>query len=262
MRNVNNIGAPKGGLGVPIASQGFVTGPGTPGIVVQAPQFEGVENVAFQKFVFGVTTTNVESDQQHLSLERQPLEGDRRAHPARWREFQYAQVDIDPNAQFNGTFSFQGTKPDPGSRLPARRAERLHPGRRHAVLHPSKYPAPSRRTAGGFGAKLTVNYGVRYDFMEPWYDKYNQIQTFIPGPQSVVYPTGPAGFVYPGDDGIERTLSPARHKFSPRVGVAYVPSFSDGPLKALLRQPIDHSIPPNLHPTISRTMRATHHRPS
>ena len=78
-----------------------------------------------------------------------------------------------------------------------------------------------------------MNYGVRYDYMQPWYDKYNQIQTFIPGAQSVVYPTGPAGFVYPGDPGIPSTLSPARNKFSPRVGIAYVPTFKEGLLKTL-----------------------------
>src|SRR5262249_55365555 len=60
MRNANNIGVPQGGTGVTVASQGFVTGPGTSGIVVQAPQFEGVENVAFEKFVMGVTTTGVD----------------------------------------------------------------------------------------------------------------------------------------------------------------------------------------------------------
>jgi hypothetical protein len=36
-----------------------VTGVGTPGIVVQAPQFEGVENIVFPSFVMGVPITNV-----------------------------------------------------------------------------------------------------------------------------------------------------------------------------------------------------------
>ena len=110
MRNVNDIGTPQGGLGVPIASQGFVTGPGTPGIVVQAPQFEGVENIAFEKFVMGVTTTNVNqlNNTYHLSDNLSKVLG---AHTVRFGgEMQYAQVDIDPNAQFNGTFSFQGTE--------------------------------------------------------------------------------------------------------------------------------------------------------
>ncbi len=58
LRNANIIGQPKGGLGVSLASQGFVTGAGTSGIYVQAPQFEGVENITFPTFVMGVPITN------------------------------------------------------------------------------------------------------------------------------------------------------------------------------------------------------------
>ena len=60
LRNANNIGQSHGGLGVSLQSQGFVTGVGTPGIVVQAPQFEGVENIVFPSFVMGVPITNVD----------------------------------------------------------------------------------------------------------------------------------------------------------------------------------------------------------
>jgi Carboxypeptidase regulatory-like domain len=56
LRNANVIGQPDGGLGVPLASQGFAAPPN--GIVVQAPQFEGVENIAFPYFVMGVPITN------------------------------------------------------------------------------------------------------------------------------------------------------------------------------------------------------------
>ena len=95
----------------PIASQGFVTGPGTPGIVVQAPQFEGVENVAFEKFVFGVTTTNVESGEQHLPLERQRLEGRRRAYPARSAASSSTRRSTSiPTRSSTARFSFQGTE--------------------------------------------------------------------------------------------------------------------------------------------------------
>ncbi|WP_433965454.1 hypothetical protein [Tunturiibacter gelidiferens] len=58
LRNANIIGQPKGGLGVSLASQGFTTGAGTAGIFVQAPQFEGVENITFPTFVMGVPITN------------------------------------------------------------------------------------------------------------------------------------------------------------------------------------------------------------
>jgi len=234
MRNANNIGTPNGGLGVPIASQGFVTGPGTPGIVVQAPQFEGVENVAFQKFVIGVTTTGVNqvNNTWHWSDNLSKVMG---AHTVRvGGEFEYSQVNIDPNAQFNGTFSFSGT--ETGSDF----ADFLL-GVPSGYIQAAGTPFFLRnRYGGGFaqdswriGNDLTLNYGLRYDYMQPWYDKYNQIQTFVPGRQSEVYPGAPPGFVFPLDDGIARTLSPARHKFSPRVGVAYVPSFTDGPLHAV-----------------------------
>ncbi len=139
MRNVNNIGTPKGGLGVPIASQGFVTGPGTPGIVVQAPQFEGVENVAFEKFVFGVTTTNVNQVNNTLPLERQRLEGHGRAHAASGRRVPVragrhrSQRAVQRDLLVPGHGDRVGFR-----RLPARRAERLHSGGRHAVLHPQQ----------------------------------------------------------------------------------------------------------------------------
>jgi hypothetical protein len=55
---------------------------------------------------------------------------------------------------------------------------------------------------------LTLNYGLRWDRIEPWYEKYNQIATFEPGEQSVVFPGAPAGILYPTDPGVPRTLAP------------------------------------------------------
>jgi hypothetical protein len=52
-RDANDLGKPVGGLGVSLASQGFVTGEGTLGIVPLAPQNEGVENIIFNNFTIG-----------------------------------------------------------------------------------------------------------------------------------------------------------------------------------------------------------------
>src|ERR1700691_3425394 len=52
-RDANDLGKPAGGLGVSTASQGFVTGAGTLGIVPLAPQSEGAENVIFNNFTIG-----------------------------------------------------------------------------------------------------------------------------------------------------------------------------------------------------------------
>ncbi|MGA8101452.1 MAG: hypothetical protein WB869_04825, partial [Candidatus Acidiferrales bacterium] len=91
---------------------------------------------------------------------------------------------------------------------------------------------------------LTLNYGLRWDRIEPWYEKYNQIATFIPGKQSVVFPGAPAGILYPTDPGVSRTLAPPGNRdFAPRVGLAYSPSASDdGLLARILGGPGNTSI--------------------
>ena len=72
---------------------------------------------------------------------------------------------------------------------------------------------------------LTINYGVRWEFSEPWYDAQNKIQAFIPGEQSKVFANAPTGWVFPGDPGVPRTLAPTRwDNFAPRLGLAYSPA--------------------------------------
>ena len=234
-RNANDVGRPNGGTGVSAASQGFVTGPGTPGIVVQAPQFEGVENIVFNSFVMGVTITGVDQNNTtyHWSDNVSRVHG---AHSIRFGgQFHYDQVNMHPNATFNGTFTISGT--ETGSDF----ADFL-------LGIPSNY---IQTTGGGFylrnkyagfygqdswraRSNLTLNYGLRWDFIEPFYEKYNQIQTIVQGQQSVVYPGAPNGLVFPGDPGIPRTLSPARYNsFAPRIGLAYSPNFTHGILKTI-----------------------------
>ena len=76
---------------------------------------------------------------------------------------------------------------------------------------------------------LTINYGLRWDTSQPFYDSKNRIQTFVPGKQSKIYPDAPEGFEFPGDPGVPRTLAPTQYdRFAPRLGVAYSPDASDG----------------------------------
>jgi hypothetical protein len=224
--NHNNVGTPNGGLGVTLASQGFVTGPGTPGIVVLAPELEGVENLVFNTFTMGVTITGVDQtgDTLHLSDSFSHVWG---AHTVKFGgQYQFAQVRLEPNATFNGTFTFAGT--ETGSDM----ADFL-------LGVPSNYIQSSggifhlRNQYGGVFAQdswrarsnLTINYGVRWDLMAPWYERDNQIQTIVAGQQSVVYPEAPLGLVFPGDAGVARGLSPAQlGNVSPRFGVAYAPN--------------------------------------
>jgi len=97
---------------------------------------------------------------------------------------------------------------------------------------------------------LTVNYGLRWEYNQPFYDARGRYQTFRPGQQTTTYPcqltpgsplalqygstdcspTGaakaffPLGLVVPGDAGVPKGLTKSYyHSFAPRIGVAWDP---------------------------------------
>ncbi len=72
---------------------------------------------------------------------------------------------------------------------------------------------------------LTVNYGLRYELPFPYTEQKDRQNLFVPGRQSVVFPTAPAGLLYPGDPGVPRGLIQTDKKaFAPRVGLAWDPT--------------------------------------
>jgi len=84
---------------------------------------------------------------------------------------------------------------------------------------------------------------LRYDVSAPWHEKYNEIQTLIPGEQSLVFPGSPIGWVYPGDPGVPRGLAPTRwNNFAPRLGLAYSFGQHEGTLGKVLGKPGTTSI--------------------
>ena len=95
---------------------------------------------------------------------------------------------------------------------------------------------------------LTVNYGVRWDYVEPWYERFDQRVTYVLGVQSKVFPTAPEGDLFPGDvvpgfGKIPPTISHTpKNNFAPRIGIAYSPSASGGLMHILFGNPGSTSI--------------------
>jgi Carboxypeptidase regulatory-like domain len=229
LRNANIIGQPKGGLGVTLASQGFAPA-ADGGIFVQAPQFEGVENITFPTFVMGVPITNLTqvNNTWYVSDGISRVMG---AHTLKFGgQFHADQVNNHPNATFNGTFNINGTETGnpyadfllgTPSNYTQSSGQPFYLRNRYFSL----YAQDSWRTR----KDLTINAGLRWDVIMPWWEKFNQLQTYIPGAQSTLYPGAPPGLVVAGDPGVPKTLAPTDYKnFAPRVGLAYSPRFERG----------------------------------
>jgi hypothetical protein len=227
MRDHNDLGKPIGGLGVSLASQGFVTGAGTPGIVPLNPQGEGVENTVFGAFSIGTNANELKQANNTF----QWIDNFSKVvglHTLKFgMEFHYDQVNTDPIAQFNGNFLFtnsSGTGSDFANFLLG-----LPSQYNQSQLQPfygrSKYWGLYAQDSWRVRSDLTLNYGLRWDRIEPWYEKNNGISTFEPGKQSVVFPDAPAGILFPTDPGVPRTLAPPGNlDFAPRIGLAYSPN--------------------------------------
>ena len=225
MRTANNVGQPVGGVGPSLASQGFAGPSGQASIVPLEPRIEGIENVAFNDFTIGVDTTGVAqanntyqwSDNFSKVMGRHTLKFGAAMH--------LDQVNINPNADYNGAFLFQGTETgsDFADFLLGVASSYVQADSRAFYLR-NHYAGLFAQDSWQLTPKLTLNYGLRWDLLPPWSEKYNQMQTLAPGQQSVVYPGAPAGLLFPGDPGIPNTLAPASHTdFAPRVGLAYAP---------------------------------------
>lgn len=238
VRDANTLGQPVGGKDVSLASQGFVTGPGTLGIVPLDPSIEGVENVVFNNYTMGLNITGL----TQIDNTYQWTDGFSKVvgtHTLKLGgEYHAVQVNDNPDFIYNGTFSFFGS--ETGSDfadfllgVPSSFAQ----GQGQAIYERDKYAGAYLQDSWRARRNLTLNYGARWDRISPWSEKYNQIQTLALGQQSVVFPTAPKGLVFPTDPGIPKTLAPARNDFSPRIGLAYAPDLGDGLAATIFGKP-------------------------
>ncbi len=229
-RDANDLGKPIGGLGVSLTSQGFVTGPSTLGIVPLAPQEQGVENIFFNNFTIGSDPDQFDQINNDFEL-RNSYSRVIGTHSLKFGgQVDYDQINTHPYADLNGSFNFYGTETglDFADFLLGVASQYTQNDLR-PFYGRDKYAALFAQDTWRATRGLTLNYGVRWDRIEPWYEKYNNIITLVPGEQSEVFPTAPTGIVYPGDPGISRTLAPPGNRdFAPRVGLAYSPDSPAG----------------------------------
>jgi carboxypeptidase family protein len=234
-RDANVVGEPQGGVGPSLASQGFVNAAGNPSIYALNPAIEGVENVAFNDFTIGVDTTGLTeaNNTYEWSDDFSKILG---KHTFKFgAEFHFDQININPDATDNGSFNYTGSASGSDfadfllglpSTYTQAQSSKFYP-RNHYI---GIYGQDSWRLK----SNLTLNYGLRWDVLPPWSEKYNQIQTLVLGQQSVVYPGAPQGLVFPGDPGVPSSLAPTKYtNFAPRLGIAYSPDFNSGFLRKL-----------------------------
>ncbi|HTV83570.1 MAG TPA: carboxypeptidase regulatory-like domain-containing protein [Acidobacteriaceae bacterium] len=239
MRDNTNLGQPMGGWNVSLASQGFVNANGTDSIVALDPRGQGVENLNFNAYSTGAAANQliqVNNTWQTSDTFSKVLGN----HTMKFGgEFHADQINAVPIAQFNGSFVFTGQETgvdfaDFLIGVPSQyNQSQLNP-----FYARNKYFGAFVQDGWHALENLTLNYGLRWDRIAPWSEKYNQISTFVPGAHSVVFPGAPQGILYPGDPGVSKTIAPIDERdFSPRIGVAWTPQGEAGILPGRILGP-------------------------
>jgi len=245
MRDNTNLGQPIGGRNVSLASQGFVNADGTDSIVALDPKGQSVENLNFNAYSTGAAANQliqVNNTYQLADSFSKALGNHTMKFGA---EFHADQVNASPIAQFNGSFVFTGqeTGVDFADFLVGVPSQ-YNQSQLNPFYARDKYFGVFAQDSWHVLPNLTLNYGLRWDRIAPWSEKYNQISTFVAGAQSIVFPGAPPGILYPGDPGISNTLAPIDSlDFSPRVGLAWSPQAEEGTLfRKLLGSPGNTSV--------------------
>jgi len=244
LRDYTNLGQPIGGVGVSLVSQGFENADGSPSIVSLDPKGQSVENLNFNGYSTGAAAnqlTQANNTYEATDTFSKVLGN----HTLKFGgETHFDQVNAHPIAQFNGSFVFSGqeTGVDFADFLIGV-PNQYNQSQLNPFYARNKYFGLFAQDSWRLAPNLTLNYGLRWDRIAPWTEKYNQISTFVAGAQSAVFPGAPAGILYPGDPlpgggSVPDTLAPISNRsFAPRVGLAWSPEGPSGSLLAKVLGP-------------------------
>jgi hypothetical protein len=246
----NNLGVPQGGVGTTLAQQGITAG--GQGIIQGAPKFAGVETLYFNSFTTGTEPFFVA--QVNNTFDATDTVSKVRGNHTVKAGFEYIwyKVKQDPDLVANGTFSFFGSGNQSTGNgfadfllgLPDFYSQQSSPAFYESAANGGIFAQDSWRVR----PNITINYGLRWDYITPWAEKHHQTTTFVQGVESTTLPGAPLGYLAPGDplpDGshIPAAIAPSPlDNFSPRLGIAYSPAFSSGWLSRLTGGPGKTSI--------------------
>jgi hypothetical protein len=249
LRNRYFGGIPIGGTGVPLTSLGFVA-PATTGGVFNGgiapitPALEGVPSFVFNNYSFGLpqdalrqfnnTYQIIDNFTKIIGTHTLQFGGD----------FHYDQINERNFDDANGAYTFDGSETglDFADYLIGAPVN-FTQASQQLLDSRDKYFGVYFQDSWRARPTLTINYGLRYEIMTPWYDTQNKLETVIPGEQSLTFPTAPVGLVVPQDPHVPRTLAPIQYSnFAPRIGLAYSPDTTEGLLGKLLGGPGKTSI--------------------
>jgi len=246
----NNLGVPQGGVGTTPSQQGISTE--GQGIIQGAPRFAGVETLYFNSFTTGTEPFFVA--QVNNTFDASDTVSKVRGNHTLKTGFEYIwyKVKQNPDLVANGTFSFFGS----GNQSTGNGFADFLLGLPDFYSQQSSPAFYERAANGGIFAQdswrirpnITINYGLRWDYITPWAEKHHQTTTFVQGVESTTFPGAPLGYLVPGDplpngSHIPAAIAPSPlDNFSPRLGVAYSPSFSRGWLSKLTGGPGKTSI--------------------
>ena len=246
----NNLGVPKGGVGTTLAVQGIVAG--GQGIVQGAPQFAGVETLYFNSFTTGTEPFFVAQVNNTIQIS-DTLSKVMGQHTFKiGLQYIWYRVKQNPDLVANGTFSFFGSGSQSTGNgfadfllgLPDFYSQQSSPAFHETAANGGAFLEDSWRIR----PNVTVNYGLRWDYITPWSEEHNQITTFVQGVESTTFPGAPLGYLVPGDilpngSRVPAAIAPSPlDNFSPRLGIAYSPNFSDGFLRKMTGGPGKTSI--------------------
>jgi len=240
-RYVSNADQPQQGLGTNLSALGFnVEVPG--GLYPADPAKAGVPTVD----IFGGATIGqpllVYSRYETIPQVRDNLSLTSGKHLFKFGgQYQYTNfIQFFPSAAGNGAYFFTGAETGNnytdfllGAPTFFAEESQLNPWERsHAA---ALYAQDTWR----IGSHLVLNLGLRWNLIEPFYERSNQKATYLAGAQSKVFPTAPAGEIFPGDPipgggTVPRTIAKTpKDNFAPVVGFAYALSGSSGVGRAL-----------------------------